>query len=360
MVEPQTRKRIMKLGLTCLDEEKACPGYVLFSPSRSYKTLLIDLNGNIAHQWTLKHYPGLYGYLLPNGNLFYNGKTQHTKPAEYMSWGQGFKGGILQEITPEGEVIWEHIDPYHHHDGRRTKNGGALYLNLELVPKEISTKVKGGVPGSDENGMWSDHIKEVDKDGEIVWEWHAYEHLNPETDTLLPNMSRIEWTHGNSVAPIGEDKCLVSFRSLSMVAIIDKKTDEIIWRIGYDVLAQQHDPSMLDNGNVLIFDNGISRKKDTWSHSRVIEVNLEGEVVWEYKDSPVHHFYSCHISGARRLVNGNTLIVEGGSGRIFQVTPGCEVVWEFVNPYFHESTAGIVNNVFKANHYTKKEIPFLN
>jgi hypothetical protein len=350
----------MKIGLTCLDEEKACPGYVLFSPSRSYQTLLIDLNGNIAHQWTLKHYPGLYGYLLPNGNLFYNGKTQHTEPEEYMSWGQGFKGGILQEITPEGEVIWEHKDPYHHHDGRKTKNGGAIYLNLERVPKEISSKVKGGVPGTDENGMWSDHIKEVDKDGESVWEWHAYEHLNPETDTLLPNMNRIEWTHGNSVAPIGEDKCLVSFRSLSMVAIIDKKTDEIIWRIGYDVLAQQHDPSMLDNGNVLIFDNGIFRKKDTWSHSRVIEVNHKGEVVWEYKDSPVHHFYSCHISGARRLVNGNTLIVEGGSGRIFQVTPECEVVWEYVNPYFNESTAGIVNNVFKANHYTKNEIPFLN
>ena len=51
---------------------------------------------------------------------------------------------------------------------------------------------------------------------------------------------------------------------------------------------------------------------------------------------------------------------EGGSGRMFQVTPECEVVWEYINPYFHQSSQGMVNNVFKANHYQKKEIPFLN
>jgi hypothetical protein len=359
MIEQQTRKRIGKLGLTCVNEEKACPGYVLYSPSRFNKTLLINLQGDTVHQWNLEYLPGLYGYLLPNGNLFYNGKTQHSKPENYMSWGQAFKGGILQEITPEGEIIWEHKDPYHHHDGRKTKRGGAIYLDLEPVPKEISSKVRGGVPGSDMNGMWSDLIKEVDKNGEVVWEWHAYEHLDPETDTLLHNMNRNEWTHGNSIAPIDDNKVLVSFRSLSMVAIIDKSTDEIVWSLGYDVLAQQHDPSMLSNGNVLIFDNGTDRKIGGWSYSRVIEVNPLGEVVWEYKDSPAHHFYSCHISGARRLPNGNTLIVEGGSGRMFQVTPDCEVVWEYINPYFNKSKEGMVNNVFKANHYLEKEIPFL-
>ena len=359
MIEQQTRKRIGKLGLTCLDEEKACPGYILYTPGNSENTHLINLHGNTVHQWNQEHPPGLYGYLLPNGNLFYNGQII-DETWELHSWAQGFKGGVLQEITPRGKVVWEHRDPYHHHDGRRTQSGGAIYLNLEPVPKELSTKVKGGIPGSDENGMWSDLIREVDRDGEVVWEWHAYEHLDPETDSLLHNMSRNEWTHGNSVAPIGDDKVLVSFRSLSMVAIVDKRTDEIVWRLGYDVLAQQHDPSMLSNGNVLVFDNGTCRKIGGWSHSRVIEVDPGGEVVWEYKDSPAHNFYSCHISGARRLVNGNTLIVEGGFGRMFQVTPDCEVVWEYINPYFNPNLRGEVRNtVFKANHYTKEEISFI-
>lgn len=359
MTEQQTQKRINKLGLTYLDEEKACPGYVVYSPSGSNKTLLIDLHGNIVHSWELEYLPGLYGYLLPNGNLFYNGKTEHTKPENYMSWGTAFKGGILQEITPEGETIWEHRDPYHHHDGRKTTSDGAIYLALEPVPKPIASKVKGGTPGSDENGMWSDKVIEVDSDGEVVWEWHAYEHLDPEKDSLLHNMKRVEWTHGNSVTPVGQDKVLVSFRNISTVAVIDKNNDEIVWRLGYDVLAQQHDPSMLDNGNILIFDNGLCRKSESWSHSRVVEVNPLGEVVWEYKDSPASNFFSCHISGARRLVNGNTLIVEGGKGRLFQVTPECEVVWEYINPFFNQISSGLANNVFKANHYQKHEIPFL-
>ena len=40
------------------------------------------------------------------------------------------------------------------------------------------------------------------------------------------------------------------------------------------------------------------------------------------------------MSSARRLPNGNTLICEGDFGRIFQVTPGGEIVWEYVNPNF--------------------------
>ena len=331
----------------------------MYTSNSSKQTWLIDLQGNIVHQWNPECLPGLYGYLLPNGNLFYNGKTE-DETWELFSGFNGFKGGVLQEITPQGEVIWEHMDPYHHHDGRRTQSEGAIYLNFERVPDEIASKVKGGIPGSEENGMWSDLIREVDSDGEVVWEWHAYEQFDPDEDGLLHNMSRNEWTHGNSVAPIGDDKVLASFRSLSTVAIIDKKTDEIVWRLGYDVLAQQHDPSMLSNGNVLIFDNGTCRKIGGWSHSRVIEVDPCGEIVWEYKDSPAHNFYSCHISGARRLVNGNTLIIEGGFGRMFQVTPDCEVVWEYINPHFNPSLrGGMVNTVFKANHYMKEEIPFI-
>ena len=359
MIEQQTRKRIGRIGPTCLDEEKACPGYVLYTPGSSNQTWLIDLHGNTVHQWNLEYPPGLYGYLLPNGNLFYNGKTV-DEAWEIFTGFKNFKGGILQEVTPQGEVIWEHRDRYHHHDGRRTPSGGAIYLNLEQVPDNIASRVKGGILGSEENGMWSDLVREVDGDGEVVWEWHAYEHFDPEKDGLLHNMSRNEWTHGNSIAPVGESKVLVSLRSLSTVVIIDKKTDEIVWRLGYDTLAQQHDPSMLDNGNVLVFDNGTCRKNGGWSHSRVLEVNPSGEIVWEYKDSPVHNFYSCHISGARRLPNGNTLITEGCFGRMFQVTQSCEVVWEYINPHYSPNLRGdIINTVFKANHYMKEEIPFL-
>ena len=51
---------------------------------------------------------------------------------------------------------------------------------------------------------------------------------------------------------------------------------------------------------------------------------------WIYKDPP--EFYSRNISGAQRLPNGNTLICEGASGRLFEITRDGLIVWEYINP----------------------------
>ena len=202
---------------------------------------------------------------------------------------------------------------------------------------------------------------EVDKDGDTVWMWRALEHMDFDKYVLPPNQARTEWTHGNAVVPVGNRYVVVSMRHISTVGLIDRATGEFVWEIGDGVLSQQHDPSMLDNGNVLIFDNGTYRKDTPAPFSRVIEVNpLSGEIVWEYKDSPAGNFFSPYISGARRLPNGNTLITEGGFGRMFQVTPEGEVVWEYVNPHFTEGLTGAINNsVFRALHYMAEEIPWL-
>jgi len=59
----------------------------------------------------------------------------------------------------------------------------------------------------------------------------------------------------------------------------------------------------------------------------------------------------------RRLPNGNTLVTEGRFGRLFQVTPGKEVVWEYVSPHFVRGTNGEPSNaVFRATHYAPGEI----
>ena len=55
------------------------------------------------------------------------------------------------------------------------------------------------------------------------------------------------------------------------------------------------------------------------------------EPTWSFSDPG--NFYSGFISGAHRLPNGNTLVCEGASGRIFEVTRDGEMVWEFLNPH---------------------------
>ncbi|MDE2842389.1 MAG: aryl-sulfate sulfotransferase, partial [Chloroflexota bacterium] len=127
------------------------------------------------------------------------------------------------------------------------------------------------------------------------------------------------------------------------------------------VLAQQHDPNLLPNGNVLIYDNGSHRRNVGLPFSRVLEVNPDSnEIVWQYQDSPPYNFFSPYISGARRLPNGNTLITEGMFGRMFQVTAQGEVVWEYINPYFYEDAEGqVVNRVFRSTFCTPDQVPNL-
>ena len=360
-VDPQTRRRTTHTGLTALDDVQACPGYVLYSPMSSPGDVyLIDVNGVEVHHWSMPYPPGLYGYLLPNGNIFYGGKLTGDSEFRFPSW-KRFKAGVMLEADPEGNVVWEHRDPDHHHDARRTETGGAIYLNVEPMPADLAAAVRGGIAGSSPEGMWADVIVEVDADGNRVWEWHAYEHLDPDAHLITFNDPRDEWSHANTLAPMPGGRVMFSFRNISTIGIIEKATGEITWQLGSDTLAQQHDPSLLPNGNVLVFDNGAHRRDNSLPFSRVIEVDPESnEIVWEYRDSPPYNFFSPFISGARRLSNGNTLITEGMFGRMFQVTPAGEVVWEYVNPHFHVDVEGmLVNRVFRATHYMPGEIPWL-
>ena len=69
--------------------------------------------------------------------------------------------------------------------------------------------------------------------------------------------------------------------------------------------------------------------------SKVLEFDPRTkDPVWEYQGTPKYTFASPFISGAQRLKNGNTLICEGQWGRIFEVTPQKEVVWEYISPFF--------------------------
>ncbi len=361
IIDNQTRRRTTKTGLIANDPAQACPGYLLYAPLDSPGDVyLVNQEGVEVHQWSLPYQPGLYGYILPNGNLFYGGKIRDDTWDRFQSW-KRFKGGVILEVDWLGNVVWEHRDKDHHHDARRTNSGGALYLTVEPISDNRISRVQGGVPGTDDHGMWADVIVEVDSTGNRVWEWHAAEHLDPLVDIITFNDLRDEWSHGNTVVPLDDNRVMFSFRNLSTVGIIDKTTGNIVWKIGYETLAQQHDPSMLPNGNILIFDNGSHRQKIAMPSSRVIEVNPNTkQIVWQYQDSPPFNFFSPYISGARRLANGNTLITEGNFGRMFQVTPQSEVVWEYINPYFHENVEGMmINSVFRSTHYTADQLPNL-
>ncbi len=362
-VDQATWRRTRKLGLTAHDPEKAFLGYTLYTPMAGDGTVyLLDMEGNEVHTWRMPLPPGLYAYLLPNGNLFYAAKTPVEGESLFPAW-PVFKGGAMMEVDWDGNVVWEHRDALNHHDARRTEAGGAIYLTLEQIPEELRARVQGGLDGTEHGGvMYADRIVEVDADGATTWEWHAKDHLDPEVDVITPSDMRDEWSHGNTVDPLPGGDVLVSFRNISTVARIDRATGDFVWKIGWDVLSQQHQPTLLENGNVLLFNNGSRRRRHPLIYSSVLEIEPQsGKVVWEYRDSSsLFSFLSSYISGAQRLPNGNTLICEGLPGRIFEVTPVGEIVWEYVNPHMGNIMVfGNCGMVFRAFRYGPERFPQL-
>jgi hypothetical protein len=345
-------------GLRGYDRTRTFPGFTLFAPqSGAGIVYLIGLDGNVVHSWQMPYAPGNSGYLTERGTLFYNGKT--TENSERFISRQPWKGGAALEVDWHGRVLWEVRHPDHHHDGIRLRNGNVLLLCLAQLPQELVPKVKGGMRGSEHNGeMYADYVVEMTTDGQVVWEWRTWEHLDPEKDCITAVQDqREEWTHGNGLAELPNDDIIVSFRNISTVIIIDRKTGEIIWKLGAPPLSGQHAPTPLPNGNLLLFDNGPHRLDHTMPFSRVIEIDLATKrIVWTYQEERVYEFFSPRISNAQRLPNNNTLICEGDFGRLFEVTTDCEVVWEFVNPYFGEGPTGPNNRVFRAYRYSAEEI----
>jgi hypothetical protein len=194
--------------------------------------------------------------------------------------------------------------------------------------------------------------------GEVVWEWRAWEHLDPVEDGItFPQDGREEWTHGNAVTELRSGNLVVSFRNISTVVEIERASGKIIWKLGAPPLSGQHAPMELANGNLLIFDNGPIRLDDPLPHSRTLEVDrATNQIVWCYQDDPVENFYSSRISNAQRLPNGNTLICEGVFGRLFEVTAEGELVWEYVNPHFGGPPRAQNNRLFRAYRYSPEEV----
>ncbi len=192
-----------------------------------------------------------------------------------------------------------------------------------------------------------------------------------------------DWAHINSMSYLGPNKwydkgderfhpdnIICDCRDLNFAFIICKKTGKMVWKLGpyYDTpelkhlgwIIGQHHVHMIPRGlpgegNILIFDNGgwagygepnpgaldgnYYAKRD---YSRVLELDpTTFEIVWQYTPKeagfivPLNamQFYSGFVSSAQRLPNGNTMITEGATGRLFEVTKEHEIVWEFINPY---------------------------
>jgi hypothetical protein len=342
-----------RTGVTRYNRNKATQGYTLFSPMFGKATYIIDMDGNVVHRWKQPALPGAYAYLTEAGTLL--GAFQTEIPA---GLGLAAKGGHIRELDWKGKLVWEYRDDLQHHDFRRCPNGNTVYVGWELLKRKDQKRVQGGRPGTEHaDGIYGDVLREITPGGEIAWEWRVSEHMRIEDYPLCSFCDRREMAHANTVFPLKDGDFMISLRNINVIAIIDRKTKKFKWEMRDWRFGHQHDIQRLDNGNLLLYANGFHGPwdgRDIGSH--VFEINPRTKkFVWEYRGQPGFTFDSQTISGVQRLTSGNTLICEGRWGRIFEVTPDGEIVWNYISPYFVTDKKHPMfgaNGVFRAFRYS--------
>jgi hypothetical protein len=388
--QPQT------LGLIQHDTGICDEGYILFAPSNSTSTYLIDKCGNEVHTWLGKYKPGQSVYLLPDGTLLKSGIIDPTNPSF-----SGNGGGIIEKINWDGKVTWGAViadsTRIQHHDIKALPNG-----NILIIAWEKKSRAEAIACGRNQQllgkEIWSEQLIELqpleNNNFKIVWEWHLWDHLVQDFDSDKPNYGNIsihpelvninynatllgDWIHINSV-DYNEtlDQIMVSSHKLNEVWIIDHSTTsgqaashrggkqgkggDLLYRWGNPAaysqggpadqkLFSQHNARWIEKGlpyqnQLLVFNNGNGRPEGNYSTVEIISLPLNANGQYEnvitngkinpiwQYKSPDPDFFAANASGAQMLENGNMLICFGPTGTFMEVDNKKNIVWEYVNP----------------------------
>ncbi len=300
---------------------------------------------------------------------------------------------------------------YSPHEEPLTKNGNTIIL---CHKNTYNTAIS-------EKWLLDDAFVEVNWDGEIIWEWGVSDHYNDlgfsevAKNTLAQNPNMVQagegmgdWMHINSCSLLGPNKwfdagdsrfnpenVIFSSRESNILAVVEKKSGNIIWKVGPEYVETEslrnlgqivgpHHFHMIPKGlpgegNMMVYDNGgwagygapnpgsaTGRQNALRDYSRILEFDPNTlEIIWQYPPTVLgpsalavrYSSFSPLMSSAQRLLNGNTLITEGNSARIYEVTTKGEVAWEFVNP--HQPQDAVFRGIYRAYRVPYEWIPQL-
>ena len=191
--EAASGDRPPKFGLQ-LNDSKAFQGYTLVAPLNSKKSYLIDMEGRVVRAWESKYTAGQEAYFLENGHLL-RAATLDTRERLFGGAGQG---GRVQEFDWDGNIVWD----FKFHDEKRVAHHAICRLpngNVMLIVWEIKTGTEAVAAGRDPSnvrGPWlADSLVEIKPGGkttgEVVWEWHAWDHLIQDMDSLKANFGNV-------------------------------------------------------------------------------------------------------------------------------------------------------------------------
>ncbi len=317
-----------RFKVTTCEKESLEPGFTLLNPRRRISgqtgfnvnfglLVVIDNMGEVIWYYRTDSRISDFNFL-SNGHI------------AYMT--QDFR---LVEIDLLGNVInsWYAADrPYKapqqgipvkaltfHHDAFPMPDGNYLILGSEYkaIENYYTSETDALAPRKTQNVM-GDVLYEFNPEGEIVWEWHAFDYLDPMRigyETFSGYWNRrgfqdiIDWSHANTILYDSTDNTvIVNSRYLSSILKIHRDNKDIKWifgeHTGYaDILKpklidlvngdwfwHQHSPSLTTKGTLLVFNNDNYRARPfneisetTLSYAAEYKINdedLSAEVLW--------------------------------------------------------------------------------
>ena len=393
-------------------------GYTLFTPGAgnggACTTYLIDNNLNNIQTWNHSRSPASMPYLIAGDEPGWeNTLLIYPYRVNNPTMQAGGVGGAFEVLTWDGDLVWEYelsnTDYQHHHDIEPLPNGNILMIAWERkTAEEAYAAGRTSLNDNPLNEMWSSSIFEIQSDGngggEIVWEWHLWDHLiqdeNPDSDNYGiigdhpelfdinkgwlggggPQGGNADWMHLNTISyNIEYDQIVISSHRVDEIFVIDHSTtiEEAAshsggnYGKGGDFLYRWGNPQNYDRGNnsdnLIGHQHSINWIPDGYpGEGNFILFNNDGNEAIEFSP-PIDEngfyiiedgqpygpdnivwsspYYSTDMQGgAFRLPNGNTLITDCDSANIEEVTESGSIVWSY-------SQSGNNVNIARAQKY---------
>lgn len=315
-------------------------GYTIISPlalsADTAVIVAIDSTGEVCwYRLFAEGTPSVLGQQMPNGSfVMFLGRTQGWQPTY----------GRFVEFTPAGEVLrqYEAVSPFYtdNHDillsPSDTGVNDVSMFGYELRPMDLTSL------GGPSNALVAGHvIVRQTPSGQLKFLWNAWDHYGI-SDWIEPTGVNppLDFDHPNSLVFDSAGDYVVSFRNMGAIATISSNTGETVWQLGgrrnqftltNDPLggfSAQHSVSVLRNGRLLLYDNGLSHNPP---ESRAVEYELDlgaktATMTWEFRHTPP--VFTPAVGSVQRYSNGNTLLGFGFVGIVTEVNYAGNVVWE--------------------------------
>lgn len=337
-------------GVTTHRPEETAEGYTLFTSAHASAAFLVDQQGAVVHEWS-KAFRDVYGesshvsdpvpsykiswadaHVFPNGDVL----------GAYAADGDTPYGYGLVKLDEDSNVLWKWEGHVHHDFDVRPD--GTIWL-LDQSFRDTSEEPIPHVPDGWVDRVLEGFVVKLSPEGDeleripLLDAWA--EHYEDEFVEQFRGKHQWDPLHVNDIEYIDEDfaehhyfvepgQLMLSARAFDSLAVIEPETGELVWtKRGF--WKSQHDPDAMGDGEVWLFDNQGYRGPG--GSSQIVKFDPQTlRVSRSFHGTEKRRFHCTWWGKQTPLENGNVLIADSLNGRLLEVNPSNDIVWEWHTP----------------------------